>query len=83
MNKRKILIIGIICTIILTIVGSTAAFFGWRADDALVSLTVSSGQGSCEKISDNEVLLEPTTARERGRIIKLSAKQQMSSKAYI
>ena len=83
MNKKKILIIASICILILTIIGSTVSFFGWKAEDSLVSVTVSSGTGACNKISDNEVLLEPTTDKNKGRIIKLSAKQLMTSKAYI
>lgn len=85
MDKKKkiILIVSLISLVLILLIGGTVAFFGWRADDALVNVTVSSGTGSCDLISDNDIVIEPVSSRDGGRIVKLSAKQQMATKAYI
>lgn len=85
MDKKKkiILIVSLISLVLILLIGGTVAFFGWRANDALVNVTVSSGTGSCDLISDNDIVIEPVSSRDGGRIVRLSAKQQMASKAYI
>lgn len=83
-KKKKVIIMSVISVIVLFIlIGGTIAYFGWSGTEALVNVTVSSGTGSCSLQSDNNVLLEPTSAKEKGRIIKLNAKQEMADKAYI
>ena len=82
-KKKTILIISIISLTLLLVIGGTLAFFGWFGQDSSVSLLVSSGTGSCTMKEDNQISLIPTSAKENGRIIKLSANQQMATKAYI
>ncbi|MDD7150916.1 MAG: hypothetical protein PUH43_03155 [Clostridium sp.] len=85
--KKKNIILLIITIVMFILVGSTMAYFGWSSSaenkDQLVDVTVSSGTGSCDKYQDNEKLLVPTSTRERGRIIKVKAKQQMATNAFI
>ena len=85
--KKKNIILLIIAIVMFILVGSTMAYFGWSSSaenkDQLVDVTVSSGTGSCDKYQDNEKLLVPTSTRERGRIIKVKAKQQMATNAFI
>ena len=85
--KKKNIILLIIAIVLLVLVGTTMAYFGWSSSaenkDQLVDVTVSSGTGSCDKYQDNEKLLVPTSTRERGRIIKVKAKQQMATNAFI
>ena len=83
-KKKGTLVILSVFVLILLVVGGTVAFFGWQANESTVSLTVSSGTGVCEQISDNEKFLAPTASRENnGRIIKLRANQKMSNKAFV
>ena len=63
-KKKGTLVVLIVFVLILLVVGGTVAFFGWQANEATVSLTVSSGTGVCEQISDNEKFLAPTASRE-------------------
>lgn len=84
MNQKykNLLVISITLLSIILIIGGTVAFFGWRADrEATINVTVASGSGECSLISDNNVLLEPTSSKENGRIIKLKAKQEVKSLA--
>ena len=85
--KKKNIILLIITIVMFILVGSTMAYFGWSSSaenkDQLVDVTVSSGTGSCDKYQDNEKLLVPTSTRERGRIIKVKAKQQMAKNAFV
>ena len=85
--KKKNIILLIITIVMFILVGSTMAYFGWSSSaenkDQLVDVTVSSGTGSCDKYQDNEKLLVPTSTRERGRIIKVKAKQQMAANAFV
>ncbi len=87
MNKKKkiTLIISLIILTLILVIGGTLAYFGWKAEEeSQVSVTVSSGTGSCTLKSDNdEVLIAPSSTRDSGRIIKLNAKQEMASKAHI
>lgn len=83
-KKKKVIIISVIATLLLVLlIGGTIAYFGWSGDESLVDVTVSSGTGSCTKLSDNNILLEPTSTKEKGRILKMTAKQEMADKAYI
>ena len=86
MNKKNIILL-IIAIVLFVLLGSTMAYFGWSSSaenkDQLVDVTVSSGTGSCNKYQDNEKLLVPTSTRERGRVIKVKAKQQMAPNAFI
>ena len=85
--KKKNIILLIIAIVLLVLVGTTMAYFGWSSSaenkDQLVDVTVSSGTGSCNKYQDNEKLLVPTSTRERGRVIKVKAKQQMATNAFV
>lgn len=86
MDKKKkiILIIAIISLSILIIIGATAAFFGWRATkEATVDVTIASGTGNCSLKRDNNIFIEPSSTREGGRIIELTASQNMDNKASI
>ncbi len=69
------------------LVGSTMAYFGWSSSaenkDQLVDVTVAGGTGSCDKLSDNNKLLYPTSTREKGRILKVTTKQQMATNAFV
>ena len=61
-KKKKVIIISVIATLLLILlIGGTIAYFGWSGDESLVDVTVSSGTGSCTKLSDNNILLEPTS----------------------
>ena len=55
------------------------AYFGWTSSeenkDQIVDVTISGGSGSCDMFEDNNKLLYPTSAREKGRIIKVKVKQ--------
>lgn len=84
-EKNKILlIIGITLLSIVLLIGGTVAFFGWRADrEATIDVTIAAGRGECSLISDNNILLEPTNSKEKGRIIKLKAKQEVKSLATL
>lgn len=82
-NTKIVLLVSIICLIILLVVGGTYAFFGWQSDTSLIDVTVSSGTGTCEGLSDNNLEFEPVSSKENGRIIKLKANQKMGSKSYI
>lgn len=63
------------------------AYFGWSSSaenkDQLVDVTVAGGTGSCDKLSDNNKLLYPTSTREKGRILKVTTKQQMATNAFV
>jgi len=85
MNKNKSIILAVsaIALIVLIVVGATVAFFGWQSEEASVDVTVSTGTGTCEALSDNNVLLAPTANKANGRIITIKANQQMANKAYI
>ena len=51
--KKKNIILLIIAIVLLVLVGTTMAYFGWSSSaenkDQLVDVTVSSGTGSCDK----------------------------------
>ena len=85
--KKKNIILLIIAIVMFILVGSTMAYFGWSSSaenkDQLVDVTVSSGTGSCDKLSDNNKLLYPTSTREKGRILKVTTKQQMAANAFV
>lgn len=87
-NLSKKNIILLITTIVLIILlGGTIAYFGWTSTeenkDSLVDVTLVSGQGTCDKLTDNNKLLVPTNARENGRVITLKVSQEVSSYAVI
>ena len=73
-KKYKNIILLIIAIVMFILVGSTMAYFGWSSSaenkDQLVDVTVAGGTGSCDKLSDNNKLLYPTSTREKGRILK-------------
>ena len=75
--KKKNIILLIIAIVMFILVGSTMAYFGWSSSaenkDQLVDVTVAGGTGSCDKLSDNNKLLYPTSTREKGRILKVVA----------
>ena len=85
--KKKNIILLIIAIVLFVLLGSTMAYFGWSSSlvnkDQLVDVTVSGGTGSCDKLEDNQKLLYPTSTREKGRILKVTAKQQMATNAII
>lgn len=85
--KKKNIILLIIAIVMFILVGSTMAYFGWSSSavnkDQLVDVTVSGGTGSCDKLSDNGKLLYPTSTREKGRILKVTTKQQMATNAFV
>ena len=85
--KKKNIILLIIAIVMFILVGSTMAYFGWSSSaenkDQLVDVTVAGGTGSCDKLSDNNKLLYPTSTREKGRILKVTTKQQMATNAII
>lgn len=85
-NKTRLIILSI-TILILIIIGTTVAYFGWSSsdidEDSIVDVSVSSGSGVCEKASDNDKLLVPTSSRNNGRIIKINAKQLMATNATI
>lgn len=85
--KKKNIILLIIATVMFILVGSTMAYFGWSSSaenkDQLVDVTVAGGTGSCDKLSDNNKLLYPTSTREKGRILKVTTKQQMATNAFV
>lgn len=85
--KKKNIILLIIAIVMFILVGSTMAYFGWSSSaenkDQLVDVTVSGGTGSCDKLSDNNKLLYPTSTREKGRILKVTTKQQMATNAFV
>lgn len=86
MNKKNkiILIISIILIAIIALAGATVAYFGWRAEEeSTIAVTITGGEGSCELSYDNQLLLEPTSSRAGGRIIKLTASQQLAETAPI
>ncbi len=86
MGKKNIILL-IIAIVLFVLVGTTMAYFGWSSTavnkDQLVDVTVSGGTGSCDKLSDNSKLLYPTSAREKGRILKVTTKQQMAANAFV
>ena len=86
MGKKNIILL-IIAIVLFVLVGSTMAYFGWSSTavnkDQLVDVTVSGGTGSCDKLSDNSKLLYPTSTREKGRILKVTTKQQMATNAFV
>lgn len=85
--KKKNIILLIIAIVMFILVGSTMAYFGWSSPaenkDQLVDVTVAGGTGSCDKLSDNNKLLYPTSTREKGRILKVTTKQQMATNAFV
>ena len=85
--KKKNIILLIIAIVLLVLVGTTMAYFGWSSSaenkDQLVDVTVAGGTGSCDKLSDNNKLLYPTSTREKGRILKVTTKQQMAKNAFV
>ncbi|MED9978985.1 MAG: hypothetical protein UFP41_02145 [Bacilli bacterium] len=85
--KKKNIILLIIAIVMFILVGSTMAYFGWSSSaenkDQLVDVTVAGGTGSCDKLSDNNKLLYPTSTREKGRILKVTTKQQMAKNAFV
>ena len=85
--KKKNIILLIITIVMFILVGSTMAYFGWSSSaenkDQLVDVTVAGGTGSCDKLSDNNKLLYPTSTREKGRILKVTTKQQMATNAFV
>ena len=86
MGKKNIILL-IIAIVLFVLVGSTMAYFGWSSTavnkDQLVDVTVSGGTGTCDKLSDNSKLLYPTSTREKGRILKVTTKQQMAANAFV
>ena len=86
MGKKNIILL-IIAIVLFVLVGSTMAYFGWSSTavnkDQLVDVTVSGGTGTCDKLSDNSKLLYPTSTREKGRILKVTTKQQMATNAFV
>lgn len=85
--KKKNIILLIIAIVMFILVGSTMAYFGWSSSaenkDQLVDVTVAGGTGSCDKLEDNQKLLYPTSTREKGRILKVTTKQQMATNAFV
>lgn len=85
--KKKNIVLLIIAIVLFLIVGSTMAYFGWSSTsenkDQLVDVTISGGTGSCDKVSDNQKLLFPTSNKSKGRIITIKAKQKMAQNAFI
>ncbi len=85
--KKKNIILLIIAIVMFILVGSTMAYFGWSSSvenkDQLVDVTIAGGTGSCDKLSDNNKLLYPTSTREKGRILKVTTKQQMATNAFV
>ena len=85
--KKKNIILLIIAIVMFILVGSTMAYFGWSSSaenkDQLVDVTVAGGTGSCDKLSDNNKLLYPTSTRKKGRILKVTTKQQMATNAFV
>ena len=85
--KKKNIILLIIAIVMFILVGSTMAYFGWSSSaenkDQLVDVTVSGGTGSCDKLIDNNKLLYPASTREKGRILKITTKQQMATNAFV
>ncbi len=85
--KKKNIILLIIAIVMFILVGSTMAYFGWSSSaenkDQLVDVTVAGGTSSCDKLSDNNKLLYPTSTREKGRILKVTTKQQMATNAFV
>lgn len=82
-KKKKNFIVTTIIVSVILLIGVTVAFFGWEGEESSISLTVTSGTGSCIKTEDNNISLEPVSSKEDGRIIKLLAKQEMTTNAYI
>lgn len=82
-KKKKNFIVTTIIVSVILLIGVTVAFFGWEGEESSISLTVTSGTGSCIKTEDNNISLEPVSSKEDGRIIKLLAKQEMVASAYI
>lgn len=83
-KKKKIVLTISIISLIIIIAGGTTAFFGWRAEkQAIVDVTIASGEGKCLLKRDNAKFIEPSINRNGGRIIKLTAIQNMEPKASI
>ncbi len=78
-NKKKLIVLlSTLSIVAILVLGFTYAYFAWTGDESTIDVAVSSGTGSCSLISDNNVSLVPTNAKENGRIIRLNANQQMS-----
>lgn len=83
-KKKKVMLTISIIFLIIIVVGGTAAFFGWRAEkQAIVDVTIANGEGKCSLKRDNVKFIEPSSNRNGGRVIKLTAIQSLGSKANI
>ena len=85
--KKKNIILLVITIVLFLLVGSTMAYFGWSSTsenkDQTIDVTISSGTGSCDKLSDNQKSLYPTSSKNNGRILTVKAKQMMAPNAII
>ncbi len=85
--KKKNIILLVITIVLFLLVGSTMAYFGWSSTsenkDQTIDVTISGGTGSCDKSSDNQKLLYPTSSKNNGRIVTVKAKQKMAQNAII
>ena len=87
LSKKNIILI-IIVLVLVILLGGTLAYFGWSTTEegisSTIDVTTTGGNNNyCSKISDNEKLLIPTSTREKGRIITMTAKQESSTNAFI
>ena len=73
--------------IVIILVGTTAAFFIWTSEEeeieSSVDVTIANGSGRCEKASDNEKLLAPSSNRNGGRIVTIEVSQEMAPNAQV
>ena len=85
--KKKNIILLVVTIVLFVLLGTTMAYFGWSSSeenkDQIVDVTISGGSGSCDMFEDNNKLLYPTSAREKGRIIKVKVKQKMAQNAFV
>ena len=85
--KKKNIILLVVTIVLFVLLGTTMAYFGWTSSeenkDQIVDVTISGGSGSCDMFEDNNKLLYPTSAREKGRIIKVKVKQKMAQNAFV
>lgn len=73
--------------LILLVVGATYAYFNWTSTsenkDVTLSVNSVSGDGVCEKITDNNMVLKPVSNRNNGRIATINTKQRISKYASV
>ena len=86
LNKKNILLL-ITIMILFMIIGISLAYFGWSSTEedknSSVDVTIVGGTGTCDKLTDNNKLLVPTSSKDNGRIITIKVSQQVSAYASI